>query len=93
VLQQTVASSSLDAPAAKHGVSFEEATTVFNDPLSLTIVDPDHSTPDEARFLILGESSSGRFLVVAHTETGDDIRLISARLATRRERHFYEEDQ
>jgi uncharacterized DUF497 family protein len=81
------------ANRAKHGVSFEEATTVFNDPLSLTIVDPDHSTPDEARFLILGESSSGRFLVVAHTETGDDIRLISARLATRRERHFYEEDQ
>ena len=81
------------ANLAKHGVSFEEGATVFGDPLSLTIVDATHSTRDEARFLILGESSSGRLLVVAHTETGDDIRLISARLATRRERRDYEEDQ
>ena len=78
---------------AKHGVTFEEAATVFGDPLSLTIVDPQHSTAEEARFLVLGQSVSGRLLVVAHTEHGDDIRLISARLATRRERHRYEEDQ
>ena len=77
----------------KHGVSFEEAATVFGDPLSLTIVDPEHSTPDEHRFLLLGQSASGRLLVVAHTETDDDIRLISARLATRRERRDYEEGQ
>jgi hypothetical protein len=77
----------------KHGVSFEEAATVFGDPLSLTIVDPTHSTPAEVRFLLLGQSASGRLLVVAHAEAGDDIRLISARLATRRERQSYEEDQ
>ena len=81
------------ANLTKHGVSFEEAATVFGDPLSLTIVDPEHSTPVEARFLILGQSASERLLVVAHTETGDDIRLISARLATRRERRDYEEDK
>ena len=81
------------ANLAKHGVSFEEAATVFGDPLSLTIVDPEHTTPAEARFLILGQSTSERLLVVAHTETGDDIRLISARLATRRERRDYEEDK
>jgi uncharacterized DUF497 family protein len=78
---------------SKHGVSFEEAAAVFGDPLSLTIVDPEHSTAGEARFLILGQSTSGRLLVVAHTEAGDDIRLISARLATRRERQSYEEEQ
>jgi uncharacterized protein len=77
----------------KHGVSFEEAATVFGDPLSLTIVDPQHSTPQESRFILLGQSASGRLLVVAHTETGDDIRLISARLATPRERRDYEEEQ
>jgi uncharacterized DUF497 family protein len=77
----------------KHDVSFEEAATVFGDPLSLTIVDPKHSTQEEDRFLLLGQSASGRLLVVAHTETGDDIRLISARLAARRERRDYEEGQ
>jgi uncharacterized DUF497 family protein len=80
------------ANLAKHGVSFEEAATAFGDPLSVSIVDPDHSSPDEARFLLLGHSSAGRLLVVAHTEAGDDIRLISARLASRRERQRYEED-
>jgi uncharacterized DUF497 family protein len=78
---------------AKHRVSFEEAATAFGDPLSVSIVDPDHSTPDEARFLLLGQSTTGRLLVVAHTEAGDDIGLISARLATRRERQRYEEEQ
>jgi uncharacterized protein len=77
---------------SKHGVSFEEAATVFGDALALTIVDPEHSTATEVRFLILGQSTSGRLLVVAHTEVVDDIRLISARLATPRERRFYEEN-
>ena len=73
----------------KHGVSFEEAATAFGDPLSLTIPDPDHSD-DESRFILLGESFSGRLVVVVNTERGDKIRLISARLATRRERLSYE---
>ena len=75
---------------AKHGVSFEEAATVFRDTLSVTGADPDHSL-DEERFVIFGTSSSGRLLVVAHTECGDIIRIISARLATRGERKIYEE--
>ena len=76
--------------ADKHGISFAEASTVFGDPLSLTIADPDHSE-DENRCLILGTSSPGRLLVVAHTERGDNIRIISARRATRRERQSYEQ--
>ena len=76
---------------AKHGVSFEEAATVFRDTLSATGADPDHSVGEE-RFIIFGLSTSGRFLVVAHTEHGDIIRIISARLATSGERKIYEED-
>jgi uncharacterized protein len=75
----------------KHGVSFGEAATAFGDPLSLTIADPDHSDRED-RFVLLGESFRGRLLVVVHTEREDRIRLISARLATRRERRAYEED-
>ena len=75
---------------AKHGVSFEEAATVFRDTLSVTGADPDHSI-DEERFIIFGMSTSGRLLVVAHTERGDIIRIISARLATSGERKIYEE--
>ncbi|HEX6018222.1 MAG TPA: BrnT family toxin [Burkholderiaceae bacterium] len=75
----------------KHGVSFEEAVTAFADPLSLTIADPGHST-GEARCLLLGRATSGHLLVVAHTDRGATIRLISARRATRRERKTYEED-
>ena len=75
---------------AKHGVSFEEAATVFGDPLSTTIPDPAHSQT-EARFIILGRSYLGRLLVVIHTERGDNIRVISARRASRRERKDYEE--
>lgn len=75
----------------KHGVSFEEAVTAFADPLSLTIADPDHSA-EEARHLLLGRATSGRLLIVAHTDRGATIRLISARAATRRERKTYEED-
>jgi uncharacterized protein len=76
-----------------HHVSFEEATTAFADELSLTVSDPLHSV-DELRFLLLGETSRGRLVVVAFTEPGPDIdivRLISARLADRSERHDHEE--
>lgn len=72
-----------------HGVSFEEATTVFGDPLAGTIPDPDHSE-GEARFLTIGWTANGRLIVVSHTEEGDTIRLISAREATSHERNQYE---
>ena len=74
----------------KHGVSFEEASTVLGDPLSLTIPDPLHSG-EEDRWVTFGMSSRGRRLVVVLTERGDRIRIISARKATRRERRSYEE--
>ena len=74
----------------KHGVSFEEAATVFGDPLSRTIADPSHSQ-DEDRFVILGESHGRRLLVVVFTERGENIRIISARRASRREKKDYEE--
>lgn len=76
----------------KHGVSFEEAVTAFYDPLSRTIEDPEHSGED-LRFVLIGSSSRGRLLVIAHADLGDQIRIISARLATRRERWTYEETQ
>jgi uncharacterized DUF497 family protein len=79
-----------EANARKHGVTFEEASTAFGDPLSVTIPDPEHSER-EVRFLLLGRSSTGRLLVVAHTERGERIRIISARPAMRRERRDYEE--
>ena len=75
----------------KHGVDFEEATTVFSDPLSVTIPDLAHSQT-EPRFIILGRSHRQRLLVVVHTERRDNIRLISARRASRRERKDYEEN-
>ena len=68
----------------KHGVDFHEAATAFGDLLSITVPDPDHSTAEE-RWLLLGQSSTGR--------RGDEIRIISARPASRRERQTYEEDQ
>lgn len=78
------------ANVRKHGVDFQEASTVFGDPFERTILDPDHSV-GEYRFLSLGTSSSGRALVVSYTERRDDrIRIISARLASRRERRQYE---
>ncbi|MBI1895622.1 MAG: BrnT family toxin [Acidobacteria bacterium] len=76
----------------KHGVDFREAATVFDDWLSTTFLDSEHSTGKQ-RFLIIGMSALSRILVVSHTETGDTIRIISARTATRRERKFYEEDE
>jgi uncharacterized protein len=78
------------ANLAKHGVSFEEASTVFRDALSQTGEDPDHSVGEE-RFVTFGVSSRGRLLVVAHTEQGDKIRIISARPALSGERKLYEE--
>ena len=75
-----------------HGVSFDEASTAFQDPLSNTIADPLHSE-DEERFVLLGRSHRNRLLVVVHTERGDRIRLISARLASNRERIRYEESK
>jgi uncharacterized DUF497 family protein len=75
---------------SKHGVSFEEAATAFGDPLSLTVDDLDHSA-DEFRFITVGSSAGGRVLVIVHTDRENVIRLISARLATRRERRNYEQ--
>ena len=72
----------------KHGVGFREATTAFDDSLSVTIPDPDHSM-DEDRFLLLGVSNRRRLLVIAHTDRGEAIRIISARRASRRERAAY----
>ncbi len=74
----------------KHGVTFREAVTVFGDPLSLTIDDPLHSS-EEDRFVIIGQSDRQRVLVVVFTERRGYIRIISARVATRRERESYEE--
>jgi len=76
----------------KHGVSFEETSTVFHDVLSVTGSDPDHSG-EEHRFVTFGNSIQGRLLVVAHTDEGETIRIISARLVTRRERRIYEEGE
>jgi uncharacterized protein len=75
---------------AKHGISFSEAATVFGDPLSIPLDDPDHSY-DEKRFLLIGQSSIGSLLIVSYTEREERIRIISARDVTRSERKFYEE--
>lgn len=75
---------------AKHGVSFEEAKTVFDDPLYIDFYDPDHSE-DEERYLIVGHSIRGRLLIISYSERRDSIRLISAREVTRTEREAYEE--
>ena len=73
----------------KHRVSFEEATTVFIDPFSMTIPDSDHSV-DEQRYIDIGSSDKGRVLVVVYTERGSNIRIISCRKATPSERTLYE---
>jgi uncharacterized DUF497 family protein len=72
----------------KHRVSFEEAATAFSDPLSLTTFDPDHSD-DEDRFLLLGATHTWRLVVVSHVHRDQNIRIISARIASRRERRTY----
>lgn len=74
----------------KHRVSFQEAATVFGDPLAVTYPDPDHSTSDQ-RFITVGMSSANRVLIVAHTDRNENIRIISARKTTQRERKHYEE--
>lgn len=75
---------------SKHRVAFEEAKTVFDDPLYVDFYDPDHSEEEE-RYLIVGESNRGRLLIVSYTQRGDWIRLISTREVTRAEREAYEE--
>jgi len=74
----------------KHGISFEEAVTAFGDPLSVTISDPDHSDSEDRR-LLMGMSRRSRLVVVAFAERGDRLRIITARLASRREKRKYEE--
>lgn len=77
---------------AAHGVSFEDASTVFGDPLAATIPDPDHSV-EESRSITLGLSAGGSLLVVVHTDREDRVRIISARAATRGEQKRYEEGE
>ena len=77
--------------ARKHGIAFEEASTVFADPLAILKADPDHSL-DEMRYILLGMSARGRLLVVSFAERPPRTRIISARRATRRERRQYEEE-
>jgi uncharacterized DUF497 family protein len=74
-----------------HGVTFQEASTVFSDPLAITTSDPDHSR-EEDRFVDIGSSDRSRIIVVSYTERGDRIRIITARKATRRELSSYEEE-
>ena len=78
------------ANLAKHRVSFDEAISVFYDPLAATFADPDHSQ-QESRFVTLGYSPRGQLLVVCHVERGGAVRLISARRATPSERKRHEE--
>ena len=73
----------------KHGVTFDEAKTVFNDPFSVTIYDPDHSS-DEQRYIDIGLSSKGRLIVVSYIERGEKIRIINSREATKKEEREYE---
>jgi len=80
-----------ESNARKHGVTFDEASTVFGDPLSLLMHDPDHSA-EEQRYLLLGMSNRRRLLVVAFAERPPRTRLISARRASRPERRCYEEE-
>lgn len=76
--------------AKKHRVSFEEAKTVFDDPMFITFIDEEHSI-DEERYITIGLSSRGRLLMVAHTDRQDQIRIISVRKATKKEERFYAE--
>lgn len=81
-----------NANVRKHGVTFDEASTVFGDPLNLLMADPDHSY-DEDRSLLLGMSNRRKLLVVAFAERPPRTHLISARRATRHERRRYEEER
>lgn len=85
-----VSVSKAEANVRKHDVDFLEASTVFADPLARILDDPDHSA-DESREIIVGHSMGQRLLIVSFTERGGRVRIISARAATRRERHDYEQ--
>ena len=74
----------------KHQVSFDEAQTVFEDPLYVDFYDPDHSDFEE-RYLIVGRSKQDKVLIISYTERENIIRIISARKVTKAERKFYEE--
>ncbi len=74
----------------KHKVSFEEASTALFDAMSATGADPDHST-GEFRYITFGVSARGRLLVIAHADSAETIRIISARVASKGERKIYEE--
>ncbi|MEW6286608.1 MAG: BrnT family toxin [Chloroflexota bacterium] len=74
----------------KHEVSFEEASSVFDDPLFITLLDDEHSD-DEERYITVGILNKNRLLLVAHTDRNNRIRIISARKATKNEEKFYEE--
>jgi hypothetical protein len=76
---------------ARHGVSFEEASTIFGDPLAATILDADHSM-DEERWLSTGRSDRDRLIIVWHTDRGGRVRIIGARMATPNERRIYESE-
>ena len=77
------------ANIAKHGISFEGASSAFGDPLSITIEDVDHSY-GENRYILLGETLEHDLVIVAHTDRNGEIRIMSARLATKQERRSYE---
>ncbi|MGD0624154.1 MAG: BrnT family toxin [Thermodesulfobacteriota bacterium] len=79
-----------DSNKQKHGVTFQEAATVFGDPLAITFADPDHSE-DEERYITFGVSTQKSLLVVSHADRGNKTRIISARLMTHKERKIYEE--
>ena len=79
-----------DSNLKKHNVSFQEAASAFGDTFSITYPDPDHSVREQ-RFITVGMSGSGKVLIIAHTDRGDNIRIISARKAARKERRYYEE--
>jgi len=87
----TWSASKAAANLVRHGIAFEEAATAVTDPLATTGADPEHSR-GEFRWITFGSSSNGRLLAVLHTDESDTIRLISARVATRRERALYEEN-
>lgn len=74
----------------KHEVDFDEASSIFDDPMFITVIDEEHST-DEERYITIGLSNKNRLLLVAHTERDNRIRIISARKATKNEENFYEE--
>jgi uncharacterized DUF497 family protein len=78
-----------EANIRNHGVTFTEAATAFADPLSITVPDPRHSITEE-RYVLVGRSNRGRLLAVMHTDRGEYIRIISARLVTSHERREYE---